>query len=84
MSSASRIRTFVPRNLISEDDWEKIAAPALIIAAPDDKDDFCQTALRISKLMPKTQMIEKKGVAHWAHFEEPEFSNRVSIEFLRS
>jgi pimeloyl-ACP methyl ester carboxylesterase len=73
-----------PRNLIPEEDWKKITAPALVIAAPDDKDVFYQTALQVSKLMPNAQMIEKKGVAHWAHFEEPEFFNRVSIEFLRS
>lgn len=73
-----------PRNLIPEDDWKKITAPALVIAAPDDKDDFYQTALRVSKLMPNAQMVEKKGVAHWAHFEEPAFFNKASIDFLRS
>lgn len=71
-----------PRNLIPEEDWTKITAPALVIAAPDDKDVFYQTALQVSKLMPNAQMIEKKGVAHWVQFEEPEFFNRVSIEFL--
>ncbi len=72
-----------PRNLIPEDDWKKITSPALVIAAPDDKEDFYQTALRVSKLMPNARMIEKKGVAHWAHFEEPAFFNQVSLDFLR-
>lgn len=73
-----------PRNLIPEEDWKKIKAPTLVIAAPDDKDDFYQTALRVSKLIPNARLIEKKGVKHWVQFEEPEFFNQVSLDFLRS
>lgn len=73
-----------PRNLIPEEDWKKIKAPTLVVAAPDDKEDFYQTALRVSKLIPNARMVEKKGVAHWAQFEEPAFFNQVSIDFLRS
>ena len=73
-----------PRNLIPEQDWKRIAAPTLIIAAPDDKDTFYQTALKAGKLIPNAKVVEKKGVKHWAHFEEPEFFNNVSLDFLRS
>lgn len=45
---------------------------------------FYQTALKAGKLMPNAKLIEKKGVKHWAHFEEPDFFNKVSLDFLTS
>ncbi len=71
-----------PRNLIPEELWKTIKAKALIVAAPDDKDDFYQTAIRASKLIPDARLIEKKGVKHWVQFEEPDFFNDACEPFL--
>lgn len=72
-----------PRNLIPEELWKTIKAKALIIGAPDDKDDFYQTAIRASKLIPNATLIEKKGVKHWVQFEEPDFFNDACEPFLK-
>lgn len=73
-----------PRNLIAEELWKTIKTPALIIAAPDDKDDFYQTAVRASKLIPNARIVEKKGVKHWVQFEDPDFFNDACESFLKS
>lgn len=72
-----------PRNLIAENDWRKIAARILVIAAPDDREEFYKTAMRIRDLVPGTQVFEMKQVKHWGQFEKPEEFNKISLEFLR-
>lgn len=71
------------RNLIAEDEWRGIQAPALIVVAPDDSEMFFQTATRAAQLMPKAQTLEIRRVKHWPHFERPDLFNPASIAFLR-
>lgn len=71
-----------PRNLISEDDWRKLAAPTLVFAAPDDREEYYKTAMRIRELAQNARVVEVKEVKHWGQFEKPEFFNRKNLEFL--
>ena len=70
------------RNRIPDDDWRKLKAPTMIVAAVDHDDVFLETARVISKLIPNAQVLEVKGVSHWPQLEEPEVFNRRSLEFL--
>jgi 2-hydroxy-6-oxonona-2,4-dienedioate hydrolase len=72
------------RNLISEDEWRRINAPALVVGSLADKDEYLETAIRISKLIPDARYVEMPGVGHWPHFEDPEAFNPMCIEFLQS
>jgi pimeloyl-ACP methyl ester carboxylesterase len=71
------------RNLISDDEWRRIAAPTLIILAPDDHADYYDTGNAISQLIPDARTFEIREVKHWAQFESPDVFNQVNIDFLR-
>jgi pimeloyl-ACP methyl ester carboxylesterase len=71
-----------PRNLISEGDWRKLAAPTLVFAAPDDREEYYKTAMRIRELAQNARVVEVKEVKHWGQFEKPEFFNRMNLKFL--
>lgn len=71
------------RNLISDDDWRSIKAPTLLVAAPDDKPDYYQTALAVAGLIPTSEILEMNRVKHWGQFEEPEVFNPAAEAFLR-
>lgn len=73
-----------PRNLISEDEWRRIEAPALVVGSLGDKDEYLETARRVSKLMPNARYVEMPVVAHWPQFEDPAAFNPMCIEFLRA
>jgi pimeloyl-ACP methyl ester carboxylesterase len=70
------------RNLIGESEWRRIEAPTLAIAAPDDKEDYHRTALRVTELIPNARTHEIRNVKHWAQFEDFDTFNRVNIDFL--
>ena len=70
------------RNNIPRAQWQRIQAPALVIAAVDDKNVWLDTAYELAKLMPNVRLVEMPGVNHWPHFEEPEKFNTLSVEFL--
>jgi pimeloyl-ACP methyl ester carboxylesterase len=72
------------RNRISDDDWKRLRAPTLIIAAVDHEDVFLETARTIVKLIPNAKVIEMKHCSHWPQMEAPETFNRLSLEFLRA
>lgn len=70
------------RNLIHDDEWGRIAAPTLIVLAPDDHADYYDTGKAISKLIPNARTWEVREVKHWAQFEKPDEFNEVNIRFL--
>ena len=72
------------RNLISEDEWRQISTPALVVGSLADKDEYLETARRVSALMPKARYAEMPGVGHWPHFEDPDTFNPLCIDFLRA
>ncbi len=70
------------RNRIPEEDWKRLRAPTLIIAAVDHQDVFLETARTIVKLIPDASVFEMKNCSHWPQMEDPETYNKRSIEFL--
>jgi pimeloyl-ACP methyl ester carboxylesterase len=70
------------RNLISEDQWRTIAAPALVVASGKDHNEYENTSRRVAALMPNAQLLEMPHVRHWPHFEDPETFNQASLSFL--
>ncbi|CAN5705136.1 alpha/beta fold hydrolase [soil metagenome] len=71
-----------PRNLIVEEDWKRITAPALVIGSLGDKDEYLETARRVGKLMPNAKYVDMADVGHWPQFEDPSTFNPLSIDFL--
>lgn len=70
------------RNLLTEAEWTAIEAPALVVGSLADKDEYLETARRVSKLMPRAQYVEMERVGHWPHFEDPERFNVLCRDFL--
>lgn len=71
------------RNRIPDDDWKKLTAPTMVIAAVDHADVFLDTARVIAKLIPNISVVEMKNCSHWPQMEEPDEFNRISLAFLR-
>lgn len=71
------------RNLITEDEWRAVAAPSLVVGSLADKDEYLETARRVSRLIPQARYVEMEAVGHWPHFEDPERFNPLCIDFLR-
>ena len=72
------------RNRIPDDDWKRLRAPTLIVAAVDHQDVFLETARTIVKLIPNAKIIEMKHCSHWPQMEDAETFNKLSIEFLEA
>lgn len=72
------------RNLVTEEQWRNIQAPAMVVAAIDKPDTYLEDGLAVTKLLPNAHLVEIKKSSHWAHFEAPEEFNRAAIDFLRS
>lgn len=73
-----------PRNLLTEDEWKQIRAPALVVGSLADKDEYLETAKRVSRLIPNARYVEMPAVGHWPQFENPAEFNRMNVEFLLS
>ena len=71
------------RNRITDDDWKRLRAPTLIIAAVDHQDVFLDTARTVVKLIPNASILEMKHCSHWPQMEDAETFNRHSLDFLR-
>lgn len=72
------------RNLLSEDQWRSIQAPALVVGSLADKDEYLETARRVSQLIPKARYEPMEAVGHWPHFEDPATFNPLCIDFLKN
>ena len=70
------------RNLLSEDEWKSIAAPALVVASGKDHNEYENTSRRVAALMSNAQLLEMPDVRHWPHFEDPATFNEASLRFL--
>ncbi|WP_336971388.1 alpha/beta hydrolase [Sphingobium aromaticiconvertens] len=71
------------KNLIQDDGWRAIVAPALVVGSLADSDEYLDTARIVSKLIPDASYVEMEGVGHWPQFEDPETFNRLSVAFLK-
>jgi 2-hydroxy-6-oxonona-2,4-dienedioate hydrolase len=72
------------RNRIPDDDWKRLRAPTLIVAAIDHQDVFLETARTIVKLIPNAKVVEMKHCSHWPQMEDADAFNRLSVEFLKT
>jgi 2-hydroxy-6-oxonona-2,4-dienedioate hydrolase len=72
------------RNLIDEDDWKTIQAPAFVVASGKDHNEYENTSRRVASLMPHAELFEMPHVRHWPHFEDPAAFNEASLRFLLS
>jgi 2-hydroxy-6-oxonona-2,4-dienedioate hydrolase len=70
------------RNVLSEEQWKRITAPALVIGSLADQDEYLETARRVSKLMPNARYADMANVGHWPQWEDPEGFARLSIPFF--
>jgi 2-hydroxy-6-oxonona-2,4-dienedioate hydrolase len=70
------------RNLLSDEQWKSITAPALVVASGKDHNEYENTSRRVATLMPNAQLLEMPHVKHWPHFEDPETFNQASLNFL--
>jgi 2-hydroxy-6-oxonona-2,4-dienedioate hydrolase len=70
------------RNRIPDEDWKRLRAPTLIIAAVDHQDVFLETARTIVKLIPNATVLEMKCCSHWPQMEDSDTFNKRSLEFL--
>jgi len=71
------------RNRIPDEDWKRLRAPTLIVAAVDHQDVFLDTARTVVKLIPNARILEMKHCSHWPQMEDAETFNRHSLDFLR-
>jgi pimeloyl-ACP methyl ester carboxylesterase len=70
------------RNLISEDEWRTIRAPAFVVASGKDHNEYENTSRRVSRLIPDAELFEMPHVRHWPHFEDPATFNEAALRFL--
>jgi 2-hydroxy-6-oxonona-2,4-dienedioate hydrolase len=70
------------RNRIANEDWKRLRAPTLVVAAVDHADVFLDTARTIAKFIPNVRLLEMRNCSHWPQMEDPETFNRASLEFL--
>lgn len=72
------------RNLLSEQQWSQIKAPALVVASGKDHGEYQSTARRVAALIPNSEVFEMPEVRHWPNFEDPETFNEAALRFLRA
>lgn len=70
------------RNLVTPEEWAKIATPTLIVVAVDDRPLYVKTARTLHGYIHGSIAVEVRGVGHWPQFEDPEQLNRIMGEFL--
>jgi pimeloyl-ACP methyl ester carboxylesterase len=71
------------RNLLSEQQWQSIKAPTLVVASGKDYSEYENTARRVAALLPNSQVLDMPNVKHWPHFEDPAVFNPAALKFLR-
>jgi pimeloyl-ACP methyl ester carboxylesterase len=70
------------RNLVTEEEWAAIQAPALVIASGKDHNEYQSTARRVAGMIPDAEVLEMPHVRHWPHFEDPGTFNAAALRFL--
>ena len=70
------------RNRIPDEDWKRLRAPTLVVAAVDHADVFLDTARTLATLIPDITVTEMRNCSHWPQMEDPETFNKLSLEFL--
>jgi len=70
------------RNLISDDDWSRIAVPTLVLWTTHDPTNPVEEGRRIASMIPGSRFMVMENCGHWPQFENPEAFNLLHIDFL--
>jgi 2-hydroxy-6-oxonona-2,4-dienedioate hydrolase len=70
------------RNLISDDDLARIAAPTLVLWTSHDPTAPAEEGRRIAGLIPNAQFALMEDCGHWPQYESAEEFNRIHQQFL--
>ena len=71
------------RNLLSDDDWHRIAAPTLVLWTTHDPTNPVAEGQRIADLIPDSKFAVMEHCGHWPQFEDAATFNALHIDFLR-
>jgi pimeloyl-ACP methyl ester carboxylesterase len=63
-------------------DLERVAAPALVLAADDDFTLSIEHAAAMQRALPNSQLAVVPGASHAVPLEKPELVNRLILDFL--
>ena len=63
-------------------DLERVAAPALVLAADDDVTLSIEHAAAMQRALPDSQLAVVPGASHAVPMEKPELVNRLILDFL--
>ena len=65
-----------------KDEAAKINVPTLLMHGSDSPKVLHTIVERLTKVIPKSQMVSVPGSAHFPHFEKPQESNRIVLDFM--
>lgn len=71
------------RNLLSDADWARIAAPTLVLWTTHDPTNPVDEGRRIASMIPGAAFVVMDHCGHWPQFEDADTFNRVHVDFLR-
>lgn len=70
------------RNMFSDEDTARIAAPALVLWTSHDPTATPEEGARIASLIPGARYEVMNDCGHWPQFEDPEKFNQIHLDFL--
>jgi len=72
------------RNLVTAEDYGRIAAPTLVLWTSDDPTADVSEGRRIASMIPGAEFVVMEGCGHWPQYEDPGEFNRLHVDFLRA
>lgn len=70
------------RNLLSEEDWGRIAAPTLVLWTSHDPTAPVAQGRRVSELIRGARFVVMDDCGHWPQYEDSEQFDRIHLDFL--
>ncbi|ODU05923.1 MAG: 2-hydroxy-6-ketonona-2,4-dienedioic acid hydrolase [Pseudonocardia sp. SCN 72-86] len=70
------------RNLLSDADLARIAAPTLVVWTSHDPTGAIEVGEEFARLIPDARLVVMDGCGHWPQFEAADEFNRLHLDFL--
>lgn len=70
------------RNMFSEEDTRRIAAPTLVLWTSHDPTATPEEGQKIADLIPGAQYVVMNACGHWPQFEDAALFNQLHLDFL--
>jgi 2-hydroxy-6-oxonona-2,4-dienedioate hydrolase len=70
------------RNLVSADDYGRIAAPTMVLWTSDDPTADVTEGKRIASMIPGASFVVMDGCGHWPQYEDASTFDRIHTDFL--